>query len=229
MSRFGWIATVTVGLVASGCAALPPETASPAAVVIPAAPRLEDTLGPGVAMSEPRMQLARLQIAAEDTGAHYDRDDWPHWISQGKGCNTRHIVLQRQRADRHSDTGCDLTGGRWVSPYDGRPTSDPTDLQIDHWVPLAEVQRSGKIVGGRRVGPRQWTREQRKQYANDFTVLVAVTASLNGKKNAKDPAKWLPDLDRCGYVQRWIQVKTTYDLSVDQAEHDAMASVLARC
>ncbi|WP_245901119.1 hypothetical protein [Prauserella shujinwangii] len=33
--------------------------------------------------------LPELRVAPEDTGAHYDRDDWPHWTSVGDGCDVR--------------------------------------------------------------------------------------------------------------------------------------------
>lgn len=173
--------------------------------------------------------LRALPIAPEDTGAHYDRDDWPHWREQGGGCDTRQLVLQQQALVVDVGTDCTIRGGEWVSPYDGVTVTDPRDLDIDHIVPLAEVARSGRIVDGRRTGPRSWTREQRAAYANDPAVLVAVTASSNRAKGDNDPARWLPDHDQCGYVTRWVTVKTSYGLSTDQAEHDAITSVLRRC
>jgi hypothetical protein len=39
----------------------------------------------------------------------------------------------------------------------------------------------------------------------------------------------MPDYDKCGYVAGWLSVKTKYGLSVDQAEHDAIASVVQTC
>ncbi|MEV6878626.1 hypothetical protein AB0M82_37025, partial [Amycolatopsis sp. NPDC051128] len=44
---------------------------------------------------------------------------------------------------------------------------------------------------------------ERERYANDPAVLVAVTATSNRAKGDQDPARWLPALDRCGYVARW--------------------------
>lgn len=173
--------------------------------------------------------LAALPIAAEDTGAHYDRDDWPHWSEQGNGCNTREVVLQQQGRHVQLGAGCRVLAGEWVSAYDGVTVTDPSDLDIDHVVPLAEVARSGRIVDGHRVGPRTWSRDQREAYANDLDVLVAVTASSNRSKGDGDPASWLPDHDRCRYVARWVETKTRYELSVDPAERDALAAILATC
>lgn len=173
--------------------------------------------------------LAALPIAPEDTSAHYNRRDWPHWREQGDGCDTRQLVLRQQGHAVRVGANCTIIAGEWDSAYDGVIVTDPTELDIDHVVPLAEVARSGRIVNGHRVGPRIWSRDQRAAYANDPRVLVAVTATSNRSKGDDDPGRWLPSHDRCHYVTWWIEIKTRYELSVDQTEHDALASVLTAC
>jgi hypothetical protein len=174
-------------------------------------------------------QLATLQIAPEDTGAHYDRDDWlPQWAKSGE-CSTRETVLSQQGQGIVMGDNCAPKSGQWLSAYDGVTVTDPRDLDIDHIVPLAEVARSGPVVDGRRQRPGDWPEDQRRAYANDIEGLVAVTASSNRSKSDDDPARWLPDRDRCGYVAAWLRVKLKYHLSVDQAEHDAIASVASTC
>jgi hypothetical protein len=174
-------------------------------------------------------QLAALQIAPEDTGAHYDRDDWlPQWSRSGE-CSTRETVLQQQGQGVVVNGKCAPTTGQWYSTYDGVTVTDPGELDIDHIVPLAEVARSGPIVDGRRQRPGDWPEDQRRAYANDVEGLVAVTSSSNRSKSDDDPARWLPDQDRCGYVASWLRVKQKYNLSIDQAEHDAIAGVLTTC
>jgi hypothetical protein len=51
------------------------------------------------------------------------------------------------------------------------------------------------------------------------------------QKGDGDAATWLPPNKsfRCEYVARQISVKATYSLWVTQAEHDAMARILADC
>ena len=53
----------------------------------------------------------------------------------------------------------------------------------------------------------------------------------NQRKSDGDAATWLPANTgfRCEYVARQIGVKQKYRLWVTQAEHDAMANVLATC
>lgn len=209
--------TVLVAVLSAGCQFAPP---SPGPTTGPPTP-----LPPG-ALTD---QLAALQIAPEDTGAHYDRDDWmPQWARSGE-CTTRETVLRAQGQGVVVNDKCAPTAGTWYSTYDGVTVTDPVKLDIDHIVPLAEAARSGPIVDGRRQRPGDWPEEQRRAYANDVEGLVAVTSSSNRSKSDDDPARWLPDQDRCGYVASWLRVKRKYNLSVDQAEHDAIASVANTC
>jgi hypothetical protein len=86
---------------------------------------------------------------------------------------------------------CALTGGEWLSYYDGKTVTDPSRLDIDHMVPLAEAWDSGAA---------EWTAERREAYANDLGAehsLVAVTAKSNRSKGDKDLGPvW--SRDQCG-------------------------------
>lgn len=166
-------------------------------------------------------KLTQLRVAPEDTGHPYDRDEWPHWAGDGKGCDTRELALQRQGAEVRTDGECRARSGRWVSPYDDEVVTDAADTDVDHVVPLAEANRSGT---------RGWTREQRRAFANDLDQLLVVTARSNRQKGDQDPARWLPEPPyHCDYAARWVDIKLKYRMTVDQAEHDALASVLRRC
>jgi len=214
---------VLVVLSTAGCQlSLSPSSPSSTAT-LPAPPPTAVAPGP---MTD---QLAALQIAPEDTGAHYKRDDWlPDWARNGQ-CSTRETVLQQQGQGVVVGANCAPTAGQWVSAYDGVTVTNPSKLDIDHVVPLAEVARSGPIVDGRRQRPGSWPVEQRHAYANDIEGLIAVTASSNRSKGDDDPARWMPAQDHCGYIASWLHMKTKYQLSVDQAEHDAIAAVINTC
>lgn len=168
--------------------------------------------------------LGALTIAPEAKMAGYSRDRFPHWASQGNSCDTREIVLQRQGTDVKSDKDCKATSGTWNSVYDGVVVKDAGDVDIDHTVPLAEAWRSGAD---------KWTDDERKTFANDLggLQLIAVTAKSNRSKGDQDPAKWKPPVEAywCTYAQHWTAVKITYKLTVDQAEHDALAAMLKAC
>ena len=68
-------------------------------------------------------------------------------------------------------------------------------------------------------------------FANDPLNLQATDGPTDVQKGDSDAAAWLPPNKsfHCNYVARQISVKATYELWVTQAEHDAMARVLADC
>lgn len=73
-------------------------------------------------------------------------------------------------------------------------------------------------------------RTQRQRFANDLDYpgsLIAVSASSNRSKGARDPAEWLPPNGgyRCEYVRTWVEVKLRWNLSVDPAEVSAIRSL----
>lgn len=217
-----------------------------AAVALTAACNLPQTSSPAASADSPGTsygaldQLAELSVEPEDTEHEYDRDNWPHW-SQEDGCTTREQVLieegehvapngetepvkvDPETCSLHDGDPVSGTGNQWYSPFDDELLFSPDDIDIDHWVPLEEAAQSGT---------RHWTRDQRKNFANDPAVLIAVSASSNREKGSQDPAEWLvPDNPSfaCEYASTWIQIKHTYEMSVDQAEHDALHQQLTLC
>lgn len=103
--------------------------------------------------------------------------------------------------------------------YDGLTFTDPSDLDIDHVVALAEAWDSGAYA---------WDSARRRAFANDLGVswsLIAVSASSNRSKSDKDPAEWLPTSAsvRCQYLGDWVAVKARWGLAVDDAERSALA------
>ena len=57
-----------------------------------------------------------------------------------RSCDTRDVVLKRDGTNVvQSSTGCTITGGTWVSPYDGATWTASSDVDIDHLVPLSNA------------------------------------------------------------------------------------------
>lgn len=169
-------------------------------------------------------RLASLTVAAESHHSSYDRDLFPHWITIAGACNTREQVLKRDGTGVAVDSSCYPTAGSWRSPFDGATWTNPSDIDIDHMVPLAEAWSSGAWA---------WTTSRRQTYANDLggPELWAVTDNVNQAKSDQDPATWQPPLSsfRCTYGRAWIQVKWYYNLTVDGAEKSALTGMLGTC
>ncbi|MCM3298435.1 HNH endonuclease family protein [Streptomyces pseudogriseolus] len=187
------------------------------------APAASAALPTPVSAATARSYLATLDVRTESrTG--YDRDLFPHWITQSGACNTRETVLKRDGSGVVTDSSCAATSGSWYSPYDGATWSAASDVDIDHLVPLAEAWDSGA---------GSWTTSRRQAFANDLTrpQLLAVTDNVNQAKGDQDPATWMPSRTayHCTYVRAWVQVKYYYDLAVDSAEKSALQGYLNNC
>jgi hypothetical protein len=169
--------------------------------------------------------LAALPVRAESSMTGYSRDKFPHWIdADSDGCDTRKEVLQRQRL-QGTLVGCLVTGGRWYSAYDGLYFTNPSSLDIDHVIALAESWRSGSNL---------WTTDTRKRFANDLSYtrsLIAVSASSNRSKGDKDPSAWLPPRAayKCKYVTNWVAVKYRWSLKINTTEKTAIQNALNGC
>ena len=164
-------------------------------------------------------------VTAADKTTGYNRALFKHWVDADKdGCNTRAEVLIEEAVTKPKvGAKCTLTGGKWLSAYDGKSISKSTDLDVDHMVPLAEAWRSGAW---------KWSSAQRQAYANDLEdsrALIAVTLSTNRSKGDKDPALWMPAKEQCTYVENWIAVKVKYSLTVDAKEATKLNTLIDSC
>jgi len=171
--------------------------------------------------------LASIRVESEQpTG--YDRSLFPHWTSQGNGCDTRDRVLigESLTLAQVQYPGCAVVAGDWFSVYDGFVTDSPTGLDVDHVVALKEAWDSGA---------HSWSPQRRAAFANDLTddrSLVAVSASSNRSKGDRDPSNWLPPRSAaiCPYLSDWVAVKARWSLSMDPSEYGRIRNVLtARC
>jgi hypothetical protein len=147
----------------------------------------------------------------------FSRADYKHWIDADNDCqNTRDEVLIAESLESPvlDKKGCKVQAGKWHDKYTGAYITNPGDLDIDHLVPLAEVDRSGG---------NKWSKEIKIAYANDLSrkeTLIAVSASQNRAKSDKDPANWMPKNKEyhCQYLKNWLLVKKTWKLAADEKE-----------
>ncbi|MGH2688099.1 MAG: lamin tail domain-containing protein, partial [Actinomycetota bacterium] len=170
--------------------------------------------------------LDLLGLASEGPRAGYDRDLFRHWVdADADGCDTRQeVLIAVSVVPATIGAGCDVAG-EWVSLYDGVRTTDPSTLDIDHMVPLAEAWDSGSAG---------WDANRRETFANDLGYagsLIAVSASSNRSKSDQDPAEWKPPNTAawCTYATAWATVKIAWQLSADPAEMAALRTMLSHC
>lgn len=162
---------------------------------------------------------------AEDHLDGYDRTLFKLWIDADKnGCDTRaEVLISEAKVKPKKAAKCKLTGGKWVSSYDGITYTDSSKLDIDHLIPLAEAWRSGAW---------DWTEEQRTEFANNLSdeqALNAVTASVNRSKGDKDISSWLPKKNVCTYLIGWVSLKSRFSLTVDVEEAKVINKYYKSC
>jgi hypothetical protein len=208
----------------------------------PLDPETPNVLGNGVSAAAPKAQpafatkaidlLAALPIKGRAPKTGYDRALFgPAWLDVDRnGCDTRNDMLKRDlmAITYTNSVPCKVQSGTLADPYTGttisflRGNTTSSAVQIDHVVALSDAWQKGA---------QQLTTEQRTAFANDPLNLQSTDGPTNIKKGDGDAATWLPPNKgfRCEYVARQISVKATYSLWVTQAEHDAMARILADC
>lgn len=157
----------------------------------------------------------------------YNRADWPHWSDFDGDCqDTRQEVLVDEgNVIKLRPDGCRVLAGVWHDPYTGLEILDPRQLDVDHMVPLSWAHDHGAA---------DWTREQKRQYANSQTDpdhLVAVRARENRQKGAKGPDEWVPPnaAALCWYGLAWSRIVTEWNLILVNEEADAIVRLVATC
>lgn len=216
---------VTVGCVSSSGAALSPE-AKKTTTTLKKKKVVTTTIAKGALLSDPTALSVLATIAVQNeykTG--YSRSFFKHWIdANGNGCDTREEVLiaESQGKPQVDAYGCKVIEGDWLSPYDNVMHTNPSDLDIDHMVPLKEAWDSGAW---------NWTAAQRQTFANDLSdprALIAVTAGQNRSKSDRDPSNWIPPQKSyvCTYLSEWVAIKAKWKLSMDQSEFGRIKNLL---
>jgi len=223
----GLLAATT--LLLAGCTSWPSITLHPSGV------SSSEQNGP----SSPALEaLDRLPVIGwADLARGYQRADFGNsWLdTDGNGCNQRDDVLLRDALpDRElvvtTQGGCDhdVLAGTWLDPYTGQELTftdlkDRTQsqaIQIDHVVSLSDAWATGAWA---------WTPQERIEFANDLDNLLAVDGATNQAKSDQGPPFWLPEVNRCRYVEHYVRVKDAYGLGVSRDAVAGLRHLLRQC
>lgn len=152
-------------------------------------------------------------VYKNDSGGEYNRDDWGGWIDEdGDGLNTRHEVLAEESLIKPIVSNNKVVSGKWFDKYTGKYFTNPSDLDIDHLVPLKNAYISGAS---------NWSKKKKNRYYNYLKYdnhLIAVSKSANRNKSDKSPVEWLPPNKdyQCEYVREWFKIKTAWGLTIEE-------------
>ena len=142
-----------------------------------------------------------ITVTPEDRCSPYDSDDYPYPPS------VEPRIVEN-------------LGGIY-GPYTGTWFESIRETDIEHIVARSEAHDSGLCAAGPAT---------RAEFASDLLNLTLASPSVNRhQKVDKDAAEWLPDLNQCWYVDRVVQVRLEYRLTIDRAEANTIDRVLSGC
>lgn len=180
-------------------------------------------------------KLADLRVRPAGSMEGYSRELFSHWSDAQEygwtlpagtpdpgSCDVRDAALIRDGRDEVVQQYCDVVSGTWFDPYGGATYTDPSDLDGDHFVPLANAYRSGAS---------SWEAARRERFANIPRDVLMVDDGLNQSKGDKGPEAWKPPRRAywCTYARKWVGIKYYWKLSVTSAEKSALKQMLATC
>lgn len=160
-------------------------------------------------------------VDAHDTIAHFERNSFKHWTDIDGDCQDARSEVLIRDADGlvtfKSSRECVVESGLWIDPFTGREFTDPSNLDIDHVVPLENAFLSGAW---------NWTVERRELYANsmdDSRHLMAVDHKENRRKGSKGPEDYMPPNKsfHCDYIDAWISIKRDWGLKMTVSEAES--------
>jgi hypothetical protein len=115
-------------------------------------------------------------------------------------------------------------GGVVYGPYTSRYFDNDRQTDIEHIVAASEGHDSGLCDA---------SVSKRIQFATDQLNLTLASPEVHrcgeGGKCGFDAAEWMPQRNKCWFANRVLEIKTKYDLSVDEAEAAALEAVLSSC
>ena len=180
-------------------------THEPAAVTISQPTEIPTTAPEPTEAAQPPTQSGAiwrgLTVALENRCSPYDSDDYRYSPS------VEPRIVEAQ--------------GGIYGPYTGTWFESIKETDIEHIVARSEAHDSGLCA----AGPATWS-----EFASDLLNLTLASPSVNlHQKSDNDAAEWLPELNQCWYVDRTVQVRREYGLTIDRAEAQAIDRVLAGC
>jgi hypothetical protein len=158
--------------------------------------------------------------------SEYSRKDWNHWIDSDNDCqNTRHELLISESlspVNYKNDKKCAVSTGRWYGSYLDKHFTESSDLDVDHIVPLKWAHDHGAA---------EWSKDRKKEFANDTGNLLLVDDSENQSKGAKGPAEWMPPNKafHCAYLVKWALLIRQYALNPDSSDLSKIRVGLSGC
>ena len=110
--------------------------------------------------------------------------------------------------------------GAIFDPYTGICYDSGSETTIDHMVALHQAHHSEMCFADT---------ETKQTFGGDILNLTLAAGDVNSRKSSLDAFDWMPDMNKCWFAQRMVDVRLKYGMTVDKAEAQALELVLAGC
>jgi hypothetical protein len=151
----------------------------------------------------------------------FDRKEWGVWKTY-KGCLTvreKILIDYSLKPVKMDSKKCQIISGEWRSIWENKTYTNPKQIDIDHTVPLSWAWRHGAD---------KWIRQQKINYANNYqekNYLLPLSAIANRTKSDKGPDEWLPETNRCAYINIFMDIVDKNRLKLSEKENIAYSKI----
>lgn len=200
-------------------------------------PSLEKFESTSLSYKNAKAMLNRIPSLTETDTPRYKRTEWKHWdnVDDSTCWTVREESLYQQAEagslvllDIHKNEtsdksqACSIKQGKWLDPYSDAVITNPTQVDLDHTVPLAAAFRAGGY---------KWATKGKETFANDASHLVVTSRKQNRTKGDKTPSQWMPENIKahCDYSKIYISTMYKYELGISNEDRVALDKGLATC
>jgi len=144
----------------------------------------------------------------------FNRKEWMVWKSY-KGClSVREKVLidNSLKPIKMKSTNCEIISGEWKPIWENKTYINPKEVDVDHTVPLSWAWKHGA---------NKWDKQTKINYANNFKDtyhLLPLSIKANRTKSDKGPDEWLPETNRCMYINIFMDIVNKNKLQLSEDE-----------
>lgn len=105
--------------------------------------------------------------------------------------------------------------------YTGTCFDSARQADIEHIVATSEAHDSGLCAQDQAV---------RRRFARDIRNLALASPMVNRQqKIGKDAGEWVPERNQCWFAHRIIEIRRSYNLTIDRREAAALERILLHC
>jgi hypothetical protein len=158
--------------------------------------------------------LLMLFISTSLFSQTFNRDEWRVWKTYKRCISVREKVLINYSLVPviMDEKKCNVINGQWKPLWQNSSFTQAKEIDVDHTVPLSWAWKHGAD---------KWTKKMKADYANnliDQYHLMPLSVKANRTKRDKGPDQWMPETNRCLYINTFINIVNKNKLTLSDKE-----------